>query len=153
MPHTISRRLKIDIVPKGSLIWNLATTNRYLIRSHRFWEIREGDKALFWEDSWQKREKLFTRLDLGEIFLYTNTPTQRLVQHYWCPNNNDFWRKWKDKDGWEVAPATQQWDNFTKELKTRKLRRVAGPDILRWGYMTKGKFTIKEGYYIQSQKT
>jgi hypothetical protein len=152
MPRTVSGRLKIDRVPKGSLIWNLATTNRHLIKMHSFWEIREGSTTLFWEDSWQQREKLFTRLDLGEIFLYTNTPTHRLVQHYWCPNNNDVWRTWKDKNGWEAAPPTQQWDNFTKELKTRKLRRVAGSDILRWGYTTKGQFTIKEGYYIHSQQ-
>jgi len=75
-----------------------------------------------------------------------------LVQHYWCPTNNAGWRKWKDKSGWQEAPPTQQWDNFTKELKTRKLREAAGPDILRWGYTTKGQYTIKEGYYIQSQQ-
>lgn len=121
MPITTSARLKVDNVPKGSSIWNLAATNRHLIRTHNFWEIREGIIALFWEDSWQQREKLFSRLDLGEIFLFTNIPNQRLVNHYWVPNQNDLWRNWKDKNAWPIAPATQQWDNLHKELKTRKL--------------------------------
>ena len=95
--------------------------------------------------------EFFSRLELGEIFLYTKTPNHRLLQHYWCQNNNDQWRKWKDRTNWPNTPDTQQWVNFAKELKTRKIRQASGPDILRWGYQTKGKFTIKEGYSIQSQ--
>ena len=153
MPCTIVRHLKIDRTPKGSTIWNLLAMNRNLIHVHSFWEVREGSIALFWEDSWQQREKLFSRLDFGEIFLYTNTPNHRLLNHYWCPNGNDLWRKWKDKTYWPEAPATQQWGNFSKEINSRKLRQVFGPDIIRCGYLTKGQYTIKEGYYIQSQHT
>ena len=143
MPQTVSGRLKVDIVPRGSSIWNLAAMNRYLIRSHSFWEVREGCTALFWEDSWQQREKLFSRLDLGEIFLFTNTPNNRFVHHYWCLNQNDLWQKLKDKIHWPKALETQQWENLAKEFKSKKLRHLDGSDILRWGYLTKGLFTIK----------
>ena len=83
MPHSVAAKLKIDVVPKGLAIWNLAASNRFLIRHHSFWEVRDGTTALFWEDSWQQREKLFTRLDLAELLLFTNTPHHRLVCNYW----------------------------------------------------------------------
>jgi len=39
---------------KGSYIWNKAWENRGLVQKNSFWEIREGDLALFWEDKWQQ---------------------------------------------------------------------------------------------------
>ena len=61
------------------------------------------------------------------------------------------WRKWKEKADWPNAPDTPQWNNYDKELKTRKITSKKGSDILRWGYQTKGMFTIKEAYNIHSQ--
>ena len=71
MPQMVKERLNCLNIQKGSGIWNLVATNRHLIRIHSFWEVRDGNLAGFWEDSWQQREKLFTRLDLVEIFLFT----------------------------------------------------------------------------------
>ena len=82
MPATIVGNLEIDVIPKGSNIWNFAVTNRDLIHQHSFWEVRGRKTTLFWEDSWQQREKLFSRLDLGEIFLFKNLPTTRLIHNY-----------------------------------------------------------------------
>ena len=82
MPTLVVGKLKLDLAPKGSNIWNLAAANKDLIRQHRFWEVRGGKITLFWEDYWQQREKLFSRLDLGEIFLFTNLLDTRLIQHY-----------------------------------------------------------------------
>ena len=56
-----------------------------------------------------------------------------------------------EKIHWPEAPETQKWANLEKELKSRKICQVNGFDILRWGFQTKGMFTIKEGYHIQSQ--
>ena len=39
---------------KGSYIQNKAWENRRLVQENSFWEIREGDLALFWEDRWQQ---------------------------------------------------------------------------------------------------
>ena len=150
MPQSVSGKLKIDLVPKGSAIWNLAAVNRFLIRQHSFWEIREGKTALFWEDSWQQREKFFSRLDLGEIFLFKNIPNQRYLCNYWNSDEEGQWRIWKGKEQWRNAPETTQWNNFEKEMKTRTLVATNGEDILRWGYRSKGMFTIEEGYYLKS---
>ena len=39
---------------KGSYIWNKAWENRILVQDNSFWEIREGNQALFWENKWQQ---------------------------------------------------------------------------------------------------
>ena len=151
MPRSLSKKLKIDVVPKGSMIWNLAAGNRNLIRQHSFWEVRDGTMTLFWEDSWQQREKLFTRLDLAELFLFTNTPHHCFVSNYWTQHQMTHWRKWKEKAAWPGAPDTLQWYNYDREMQTRKIKIQTGTDILRWGYRTKGMFTINEAYHIQGQ--
>ena len=88
MPLTVKERLNCLNIQKGSGIWNLAAANRHLIRIHSFWEIRDGNLAGFWEDSWQQREKLFTRLDLAEIFLFTRNPQSKEVKNYWEDHND-----------------------------------------------------------------
>ena len=52
------RKAKSPGKHKGSTIWNLASENMELIRTHNFWEIRGGDKANFWNEAWKQREKL-----------------------------------------------------------------------------------------------
>ena len=83
MSHNTVDKFQILNTPKGSTIWNLAYSNKNLIRYHSFWEIRGGNTTQFWEDSWQQREKLFSRLDLAEIFLFTNQVNTKLIDHYW----------------------------------------------------------------------
>lgn len=52
---------------KGSAIWNLARSNKELIREYNFWEIKVGDKANFLEESWQQREMLIHKEALQVI--------------------------------------------------------------------------------------
>jgi len=35
----------------GSLIWTMTKLNRQLVTQHAFWEIINGETALFWKDS------------------------------------------------------------------------------------------------------
>eukprot|EP00253_Pinus_taeda_P010652 PITA_10652 len=48
----IEERLRSTTETRGSVIWNLARRSKDLIRDNSFWEIRAGDKAKFWEESW-----------------------------------------------------------------------------------------------------
>ena len=86
---------------------------------------------------------------MGEIFLFTNLPNQRLLHNYWNNREEVQWRVWKKREQWMNAPATTQWNNLDRELKTRTLVTTAGEDILRLGYRTKGMFTINEAYYLK----
>jgi len=38
----------------GSIIWNHAWRNKEVIHRHNFWEIHNGENALFWKDAWQQ---------------------------------------------------------------------------------------------------
>jgi hypothetical protein len=40
----------------------------------------------------------------------------------------------------------QAWQAHAKH---RKIPTQYGPNILRWGYSTKGNFSVKEAYYLQ----
>eukprot|EP00253_Pinus_taeda_P004208 PITA_04208 len=46
--------IRMSGIIKGSHIWNKSWKNRGLIQENSFWEIREGDLALFWEDKWKQ---------------------------------------------------------------------------------------------------
>ena len=50
--------VRFDEEPPGSQIWKTANMQRAIIQKHSFWEIKAGDKALFWEDSWQQIPRL-----------------------------------------------------------------------------------------------
>lgn len=54
-------KMRSQMKVRGSAIWNLARGNKELIKDYSFWEIRAGDKARFWEESWQQRERLILK--------------------------------------------------------------------------------------------
>ena len=58
--------IRMDGNIRGSHIWNKAWDNKRLIQDHSFWEIREGDLALFWEDRWQQ-EPILLQEDLEDL--------------------------------------------------------------------------------------
>ena len=78
-------------------------------------------------------------------------PHTRSLAHYWNGENEGHWRKWRGKYQWLNAPQTLKWNNYDKDMKTRKLAYIHGEYIPRWGHRTKGMFTIQEGYYIKSK--
>ena len=41
------------------------------------------------------------------------------------------------------------WEAFQEELSKRYIKVQECPDVLRWGYMTRGSFNIKEAYQIR----
>ena len=40
--------------PSGSPIWLKAMASKTIVQEHSFWEIRNGSRAKFWEDSWNQ---------------------------------------------------------------------------------------------------
>jgi hypothetical protein len=52
---------------QGSNIWNTAWKNHPLIQRHAFWEVRNGESALFWQDSWQQLTPLSNLEDLNPL--------------------------------------------------------------------------------------
>ena len=42
----------------------------------------------------------------------------------------------------------EDWKAFQEEMRGRSIRPTEGHDVLRWGYLDKGVFNIKEAYKI-----
>ena len=45
--------------------------------------------------------------------------------------------------------SEKDWEAFQEELNKRFMKAQEGPDILRWGYSSKGSFSVKEAYSIR----
>eukprot|EP00253_Pinus_taeda_P019056 PITA_19056 len=81
---------------KGLYIWNKAWENRGLVQNNSFWEIREGDLALFWEDKWQQ-EPILLKEEFLDLKRETNIIGLSQVKDFWDQNNNaSKWRKWRN---------------------------------------------------------
>jgi hypothetical protein len=61
--------IRHNIKIQGSNIWNTAWQNRDMIQKHAFWEIRNGDSARFWQDSWQQLKPLQDSEELAPLHL------------------------------------------------------------------------------------
>ena len=45
--------------------------------------------------------------------------------------------------------SEEDWEAFQEELNKRFIKVQEGPDVLRWGYTSRGAFNIKEAYQIK----
>jgi len=74
-----------------------------------------------------------------------------LVRDFWQRESPDeVWRIWRKPEEWMEQVNGEQKEAYQKEMKTRRIPIRSGPYILRWGYKTKGNFSIKEAYQILS---
>ena len=46
--------IRFKEAPIGSSIWLKTMAGKTIIQEHSFWEIRDGSRAKFWEDSWNQ---------------------------------------------------------------------------------------------------
>ena len=131
MPHINLVRMEND--PQGSQLWNLAWTNKHLIQKHCFWEIRNGNIALFWHDSWDQKARLDTIENLNEIRISMQHTYTITVQDYWNHQNNSNspWQRWTTQSRESPTPDYLDLSPFVEELATRRIRIWEGPDILR----------------------
>ena len=54
----MSQLIRYNATPQGSHIWQKALAGRQIIQEHSFWEIKAGNLAHFWDDSWNQFPKL-----------------------------------------------------------------------------------------------
>jgi hypothetical protein len=137
---------------QGSNIWNAAWKNRPLIQEHAFWEIRNGQNALFWTDSWQQMPPLQLEENLQSYENHIQDLATLKVADLWTDTpSSSPWRRWKSTHQ-ELQVAMdcdlQHWKQATTQ---RRIRKSTDQDILRWGYTPHGSFTLKEGYTLQEK--
>eukprot|EP00253_Pinus_taeda_P005771 PITA_05771 len=136
--------IRMTGIIKCSYIWNKAWENRGLVQKNIFWEIREGDLALFWEDKWQQKPTLLKEefLDLKK-----ETDTKRLlrVKDFWDQTNSEGkWRTWKNIHYTDDNPLKAKAEAQLIMLGQRKNLVSEGHDQHRWGKNNEGTFNLKQ---------
>jgi ribonuclease HI len=135
---------------QGSNIWNTAWQNKDIIQKHAFWEIRNGDSARFWQDSWQQLKPLNELAELTPLQQALNQAPSLKVKDLWKPlEARQTWRQWKTSSQDLGIPPDLNLSAWHYEAGRRKIPIKEGPDILRWGHSASGNFSVKEAYYLQ----
>ena len=44
--------IRFNEAPSGSPIWLKALAGKSIIQEHSFWELKDGSRVKFWDDSW-----------------------------------------------------------------------------------------------------
>ena len=70
------------------------------------------------------------------------------MHHFWQETILNGRRCWNFVDKPDQIEEAD-WEAFPEEMLTRCIRFTEGQDVLRWGYMDRGMFNIKEAYNIQ----
>eukprot|EP00253_Pinus_taeda_P021359 PITA_21359 len=136
--------IRLQEVPKGSPIRNLAKRNRNIIQDHSFWEIRNGNTALFWEDAWQQLPRLATP-DLENYKREVQSMGNYKVNQYWSQDTNEQeWRIWNPLNSISFVAESPLLQNLLTILNKRKIRSSTASDQLRWGMKGNGSYTLKE---------
>ena len=53
-----SQLIRYNATLEGSHIWKKALVGRLIIQKRSFWEVKAGNLAHFWDDSWNQLPKL-----------------------------------------------------------------------------------------------
>eukprot|EP00253_Pinus_taeda_P020401 PITA_20401 len=139
--------VRISEMSNGSIIWNSSKIHRNLIQQHSFWEVKSGDQARFWDESWQQLPKLrdlFPNIAPAEQDLHPPTT----VGNLWSITAQQDIRKWHKASQIIANGTEQEQQTLDTELEKRKIQCSEGKDILRWGYEERGTYSTKEAYNL-----
>lgn len=153
MSTTTEGILRLEEVPRGSTIWDLASQNIDIIFKHAFWEIRNGNSAKFWDEAWQQRERMIEFQGLQNMCQKAKAEGLNYGSEYWKEESQgETLRTWKKPKEWDSHIDLEQRDIFVRETKSRRITIRTSLDILWWGRSTKGTSTIREAYYLTIQQ-
>jgi hypothetical protein len=149
-PHVAEQNLiRWDGSNPGSLIWTAAKQNKQVVTQNAFWEIRNGETALFWQDSWQQWPILANTTWAEAISPNATLAGLTRVADYWQAHSpEDKWQKWhldKERLNLDARVDTEPWQ---EEMSKRRILKLEGEDILRWGHRPKGTFSTQEAYSL-----
>jgi ribonuclease HI len=146
----LDQLIRHNVRIQGSNIWNTAWQNKDIVQKHAFWEIRNGDSAEFWQDSWQQLKPLNELAELTPLQHALNQAPSLKVKDLWKPlEARQNWRQWKTSSQDLGIPPDVNLSAWQYEAARRKIPIKEGPDILRWGHSASGNFSVKEAYYLQ----
>ena len=112
------------------------------------WDVAAGDKALFWEDSWEGSPPIQSSpiLDILKVKLKSSWGCK--VKDYKVKEMSDGvlrWR-WCSLDGLDLDPDSVV--AFEKIILDRKVKQSERSDSLIWAGSKDGIYSVKQGYRV-----
>lgn len=141
-------------LPKGSDCWNFISKCRGIINKYLTWDVAAGDKALFWEDSWDGHPPIQASSNLENLITKLKSLWGNKIKDYKVKVASDgelSWR-WKNMHGLDLDPDSVA--AFEKIISTRKIKQSEMTDRLIWAREKDGIYSVKQGYQaiIHSQQ-
>lgn len=109
-------------LPKGSDFWNFISKCRGIISKYLTWDVAVGDKALFWEDSWDGHPPIHASSSLEYLITKLKSLWGNKIKDYKVKKMSDgelSW-EWKSLDGLDLAPDSVA--AFEKILSSRNIK-------------------------------
>jgi len=135
----------------GSVIWKNAWKNQSLVHAHFFWEVHDGNSALFWEDTWEQ----LPILGGGDCFLTLRNALRRArwdkLHHFWKTKpllESTFMRTWKPLEKWSVQWTKDIKLSISRNLQERQIEIRTREYIIHWGPQGNVQFGSQTTYQL-----
>lgn len=117
--NPIEERIRMSEISTGSVIWNSAIQHRDLIQKHSFWEVKNGNTTIFWEDSWQQLQKIKDTLSNLPLLEQDINQLEK-VNQFWNPSSTQGYRRWLDAKKIMLHGSEQTQLSLPSELQNDK---------------------------------
>ena len=147
-PKDLTSLFRTKTPPRGSTLWNFLIKCRDIITKYVTWDLGNGNKALFWEDSWNGLPRLDTyNISNQTINLLKMRLGTKLVDYVEndLSNEDNPW-KWKSLSSFNI-PINDR-TKLEEILQNRKIYLNNKEDKLRWAISNDGTYKVKEGYNV-----
>ena len=133
--------------PSASTIWLKSMVGKMIIEEHSLWEIRNGRRMKFSEYSWNQFSILGRDPRWALIKQQEHERGKILLNQSWRLGNHMDHHQWKFPEKPEHT-SEENWEVFHEELNKCFIKAQEGPNILIWGYSSRGSFSVNEAYRI-----
>ena len=144
-----SQLIRYNATSQGSHIWKKALAGRQIIQEHSFWDIKAGNLAHFWDDSWNQLPKLGNDPRWWLIRAKGLEEGRINVNQYWEMAAQDDQRQWAAPVRGVANVPKVDIRAFISALQECSIMLKEGDDVLRWGYSQRGTFNITKAYNIR----
>lgn len=139
---------------KGSECWNFMSKCRGIISKYLTWDVGVGNKALFWEDSWNGLPPIQSSPNITKLTSKLKSLWGSKVVDYKVKVISDGQLRWiwRPIDELELEPESVI--DFKKITSNRKINQSERSDSLIWAGSKDGVYNVKHGYQsiIHSQQ-
>lgn len=132
--------------PRGSESWNFMLNCRDLIGNYLTWDVGKGDKALFWEDSWDGYPPLISKPHPNHLKEVLISRWGKEVCKYKTKISDNGVDKWVWKSVEDLGVEQAEVEAYVKIISDRVVKQSDKPDKLIWAAANDGNYRVKDGY-------